>query len=94
MLTTWDGLGAKLIRSWTGVWPATSKNESPELRVASKPPLRDNSPMSTHRTSALPPGVDGVEIKVTLGASNAAARHSASASPRPSAAASGSPSGW
>jgi hypothetical protein len=30
--------------------------------------LRDNSPMSTDRTSALPPGVDGVEIKVTLGA--------------------------
>jgi hypothetical protein len=38
------------------------------LGVASKPPLRDNSPMSTDRTSALPPGVDGVEIKVTLGA--------------------------
>jgi hypothetical protein len=36
--------------------------------VASKPPLRDNTPMPTHRTSALPPGVDGVEIKVTLGA--------------------------
>ena len=36
--------------------------------VASKPPLRDNCPMSTDRTSALPPGVDGVEIKVTLGA--------------------------
>jgi hypothetical protein len=30
--------------------------------------LRDNSPMSTNRTSAVPPGVDGVEIKVTLGA--------------------------
>ena len=29
--------------------------------------MRDNSPMSTVR-SALPPGVDGVEIKVTLGA--------------------------
>jgi hypothetical protein len=38
------------------------------LGVASKPPLRDNSPMSTERTSALPPGVDGVEIKITLGA--------------------------
>jgi hypothetical protein len=38
------------------------------LGVASKPLLRDNSPMSTDHTSALPPGVDGVEIKVTLGA--------------------------
>jgi hypothetical protein len=38
------------------------------LGVASKPPLRDNSPMSTDHTSALPPGVDGVEIKVTLAA--------------------------
>ena len=36
------------------------------LGVASKPPLRDNSRMSTDRPSALPPGVDGVEIKVTL----------------------------
>jgi hypothetical protein len=30
--------------------------------------MGDNSPMSTDRRSALPPGVDGVEIKVTLGA--------------------------
>jgi hypothetical protein len=30
--------------------------------------MGDNSPMSTHRRSTLPPGVDGVEIKVTLGA--------------------------
>jgi len=38
------------------------------LGVASKPPLRDNIFMSTGRTSTLPSGVDGVEIKVTLGA--------------------------
>src|ERR671918_629101 len=28
MLTTWDGSGVKLIRSWTGVLPATSKTAS------------------------------------------------------------------
>jgi hypothetical protein len=39
-----------------------------DLGVASKPPLRDNSPMSTDHTTTLPLGVDGVEIKVTLGA--------------------------
>ena len=32
------------------------------------PLLRDNSQMSIDRKSVLPPGVDGVEIKVTLGA--------------------------
>jgi hypothetical protein len=37
------------------------------LGVASRPPLRDNSHMSADRASALPPGVDGVEIKLTLG---------------------------
>ena len=69
MFTTWDGSGCQAHPGpGPGSWPATLKHESPELGVASKPPLRDNCPMSTDHTSALPPGVDGVEIKVTLGA--------------------------